>query len=72
MKNMSTSKETIDNPDRGWKISFYLPLEFLDKTKLFPLKFWKTVLPSLEFPWPKPRSLEIAHDFFFITIVFSF
>ena len=67
---MSTSKETIDNSYRDWRIYFYLPLEILDKTKLFLWKFCKTVLRSLGIPKPKTRSLEIINDFFLITIPF--
>ena len=47
---MSTSNETINNPDRGWKIEFYLLLEIFDKTKFFPLKFCKIALHPLEIP----------------------
>ena len=44
VKNMSTFKQTIDNPDRGNS----KPLEILDKAKLFPSKFCKIVLHLLE------------------------
>ena len=46
---MSTTKDTIGNPDRGWKIWFYFPLDILDKTKLFPLEFCKTLLHHWNF-----------------------
>ena len=58
---MSTSTDAIDNPDRDWKIQFYLPLEILSKTKLFPLKFCKIVLTHWKFRGQEPRSLEITH-----------
>ena len=60
VKNMSTSKQTIDNPDSGNS----RPLEILDKAKFFHWKFCKIVLHPLEIPKPKTKIIGNNKRFF--------